>query len=247
MFTWPPTVTTILAHRPARPAPILDNDPPPVTSPLLHISNADALEGGNLVFHVSIDAPTDHDITFQAYTDTGTHPGQPGGPNVFFGNATAGVDFNGFGPTTYTIYAGDTSVDVSVHTRTDLVNESEETMSLRIQNATGATIQPGIGTGRGVGTIDDVPPTHVSIYADPNDDLFLGQFNFVVEGSDFVFHFHRDAADAALDVNYTIGGVLGGSATPGVDFTAADGATFTETSLGRAYGHLRCPFTSMQA
>ena len=117
-----------------------------------------------------------------------------------------------------------------MHTRTDLLIEPDETMSLRLSTVTGATITPGLGTSRGEGTILDVQPTHVSIYADPNDDLFLGQFNFADEGSDFVFHFHRDAADAALDVNYTIGGVLG--ATPGVDFTAADGATFTETSLG---------------
>jgi len=102
---------------------ILDNETAPVASPLLHISNASATEGGNLVFHVSIDAPTDHDITFQAFTDTGTHPGTPGGPNIFFGSATPGNlpggDYDGFMPTTYTIPAGQTSVDVSVHTRSD--------------------------------------------------------------------------------------------------------------------------------
>jgi hypothetical protein len=55
---------------------ILDND----TLPTLHISNASAVEGGNLVFHVSIDQPTDHNITFLGSTDTGTHSGAPGAP-----------------------------------------------------------------------------------------------------------------------------------------------------------------------
>ena len=120
---------------------ILDNDANP--SPLLHISSASALEGGNLVFHVSIDAPTDHNITFQAFTDTGTHPANAGGTNVFFGNATPGNlpggDYDGFMPTTFTILAGQTSVDVSVHTRVDFLTEGAETMSLRLQNASGAT------------------------------------------------------------------------------------------------------------
>jgi len=45
---------------------------------------------------------------------------------VNFGTATAGNlpggDYDGFPQQTYTIHAGDTSVDVSVHTRTDLVH-----------------------------------------------------------------------------------------------------------------------------
>ena len=52
---------------------ILDNDTPPA-SPVLHISSPSAAEGGNLVFRVSIDAPTDHDITFVASTMTGANP-----------------------------------------------------------------------------------------------------------------------------------------------------------------------------
>lgn len=201
---------------------IIDNDV--VASPLLHISNASATEGGNLIFHVSIDAPTDHDITFQAFTDTGTHSATPGGPNVFFGNATAGNlpggDYDGFTATTYTILAGHTSVDVSVHARTDFLNEGDETMSLRLQNATGATIQAGVGTGRAIGTIIDVPPvpvTHVSFYADPNT---------ITEGNDLTYHFHRDVATNALDVHYWMGTFTAGGATPGTDFTA-DEVNFT--------------------
>lgn len=202
---------------------ILDND----TLPLLHVSNASAVEGQNLVFHVSVDAPVDHDITFSAFTDTGTHT-VPGNSNpIFFGNATAGNaptggDYDGFPPTTYTIHSGETSVDVSVHARTDLLTEGDETMSLRIQNATGATIEPGIGTGRGIGTIIDNPPqpvtiTHVSFYADPND---------ATEGNDLPFHFHRDITTTAQDVKYWMGTFPLGGATPGVDFTA-DSVNFT--------------------
>jgi hypothetical protein len=201
---------------------ILDNDAPPAVSPVLHISNASAVEGGNLVFHVSIDAPADHNITFQAFTDTGTHLANPSATTpTFFGNATAGNlpggDYDGFMPTTYTIFAGETSVDVSVHTRTDMVSEGNETMSLRLQNATGATIQPGVGTGRGVGTIIDDPVTKISYYADPDN---------IVEGDDLVFHFHRDVSTEALDLHYWMGTFPAGGATPGTDFTA-DGVNFT--------------------
>ena len=208
---------------------ILDNDPN--ASPLLHVSNAAATEGGNLVFHVSIDAATDHDITFQAFTDTGTHLANPTATSpTFFGNATAGNlpggDYDGFTPTTYTIHAGDTSVDISVHTRVDFVNEGTETMSLRIQNASGATITPGVGTGRGVGTITDEPVTKVSYYADPSHVAAGTGFNDFTEGNDLTFHFHRDVATSALDVHYVIASNdQFGGATPGVDFTA-DGTSF---------------------
>jgi hypothetical protein len=199
---------------------ILDNDPPPVSSPVLHISDASAVEGGNLVFHVSIDAPTDHDITFQAVTLTG--PNLSGGPPASFGTATPGNqpngDYDGFPtPQTYTIHTGDTSVDISVHARSDFLTEGDETMSVRLQNATGATIQPGLGTTRGVGTIVDDPMTHVSFYADPNN---------VPEGSDLTFHFHRDVTTSALDLHYWMNTFPSGGATPGVDFTA-DNTTFT--------------------
>ena len=220
---------------------ILDNDANP--SPLLHISNASAVEGQNLVFHVSIDAPTDHDITFQAFTDTGTHMANPSTPgNIFFGNATAGNlsggDYDGFMLTTYTIHAGDTSVDISVHARTDLLTEGPETMSLRIQNPTGSTITPGVGTGRGIGTIIDNPPapvTHVSFYADPVNPSNPPGFNQVFEGNDFVFHFHRDVTTTALDVHYLFGGGFpGGTATPGADFTVDDPSMVVHFAAGQA-------------
>src|SRR5262249_19915716 len=138
-------------------------------------------------------------ITFQAFTDTGTHPGMPGGDPVFFGNATAGNlpggDFDGFPPTNFTILAGQTGVDISVHTRPDFVNEGDEIMSLRLQNVNGATISPGIGTSRGVGTIIDDPVTKISYYADPvnpSNPHSPPGFNQVVEGNDFAYHFHRD-------------------------------------------------------
>ena len=201
---------------------ILDND----TLPTLHITSPSAVEGGNLVFHVTIDQPTDHAITFQAFTDTGTHTATPGGPppSINFGTATAGNlpggDYDGFPQTTYTIAAGQTFVDISVHARTDSFIEGNETMSLRLSNATGAIIGSGIGNGRGVGTIIDdapAPTTHVSFYADANA---------VTEGQDLAFHFHRDITSSALDVKYWMGTFQAGGATPGVDFTA-DSTTLT--------------------
>jgi Calx-beta domain/RTX calcium-binding nonapeptide repeat (4 copies) len=218
---------------------ILDNDPAPVTTPQLHVSNASAVEGGNLVFHVSIAAATDHDITFQAFTDTGTHSANPGGPNVIFGTATAGNlpggDYDGFPATSYTIHAGDTSVDISVHARIDnLNNEGDETMSLRLQNASGATITSGIGNGRGVGTIVDNPVTKVSIYTDPLNNGPGGIFNQTAEGNDITFHFHRDVSTAALDVHYLIGGFPGGGATPGTDFTSLSGFNVVHFGAGQS-------------
>jgi hypothetical protein len=205
---------------------ILDDEAPPITLPLLHISNASAVEGGTLVFQVSIDGPTDHDITFNAFTASG-----PG-----FGTATGGgVDFNGFPATLYTIPAGQTSVDIPVVTRVDFVNEGEETMSLRIQNPTGATIEPGVGTGRGIGTIIDDPVITVSFYADPSNVTPLPQgFNQTTEGDDIVFHFHRDVTTTALDVYYSISSFPGGGATPGTDFTAASGFNFVHFEAGQA-------------
>jgi hypothetical protein len=201
---------------------IQDND----TLPLLHISNSSAVEGNNLIFHVALDRPADHDITFQAFTDTGTHARSNSDPTlVNFGTATAGNlpggDYDGFTPQTYTIHAGDTSVDISIHTRTDLATEGNETMSLRLTNANGATIGTGgIGEGRGVGTIIDNPPaptTHVSFYADAAN---------ITEGQDLVFHFHRDITSSALDVKYWMGTFPLNGATPGTDFTA-DNTAFT--------------------
>ena len=124
--------------------------------------------------------------------------------------------------TTYTIAAGQTSVNVEVQTKQDTLVEGNEFMSLRLLSATGAIIENGIGNGRGIGTIidDDVAPppvTHVSFYADPQN---------IAEGNDLVFHFHRDLTTSALDVKYYMGTFPAGGATPGVDFTA-DNTTFT--------------------
>lgn len=195
-------------------ATIIDAQTPP---PALHIANAVATEGGTLVFRVSLDAPVGYDITFDARTDTGTHAVSGTDPTlVNFGTATPGNqpngDYNGFPATQYTIHAGDTYVDIPVTTRTDALIEGNETMSLRLSNASGATIVPGVGTGRGIGTIVDGTPqiTRVSYYADADN---------VTEGGDLRFYFHRDVATAALDVRYWMNTFPGGGAIPGVDFT----------------------------
>lgn len=206
-------------------ASIVDAQTPPPPLPVLRISNATISEGGALVFRVSIDAPVAHAISFDARTDTGTHAVSPSDPTlVNFGTATAGNlpngDYNGFPATQYIIPAGQTWVDIPVTTRQDLLAEGNETMSLRLSNASGATIVSGVGFGRGVGTIVDVPPTpvtHVSYYADANN---------VTEGGDLVFYFYRDVATSDLDLHFWMNTFPGGGATPGVDFTA-DGVAFT--------------------
>lgn len=121
---------------------ISDNDAPPAPPPKISISDASAAEGETARFTLSLDRAAASDVTVLLTTYKGT------------ANRN-GADYNGFIDRKATIKAGQTSATVLVTTIDDKVKESNETFTVEIASATGATIS----RRRANGTIIDNDPS----------------------------------------------------------------------------------------
>ena len=113
-------------------------------SPLLSVSDARATEGALVEFTVSLSAASGQQVTVQYATADGT--------------AESGADFTPASGT-LTFAANETSKSVYVATGRDAVDEENETFTLRLSNASGASIADGEATG----TISDEESPFVSV------------------------------------------------------------------------------------
>jgi hypothetical protein len=121
---------------PPPPPPLPPPPPPPSSSGLLSINDAQANEGGALVFTVSLSAAQSTTVSVSYATAVGT-----AGTTDF--TAVSGV---------LQFSAGQTSKMVSVATINNTIVEATETLSLNLSNATGPA---SISDVQGIGTIFD--------------------------------------------------------------------------------------------
>ncbi len=107
--------------------------------PVLSVADARAAEGSNLAFTVTLDTAAAGEITVDYATSDGT--------------ATAGADYTASSGT-LTFAAGETSKTVSVALLRDADTEADETLTLALSGASGATI----GTASATGTVANAAP-----------------------------------------------------------------------------------------
>ena len=115
------------------------DEPVAAGPPALSVSDARAIEGQAVEFTVSLSAASGAAVTVDYATSDGT--------------AAAGADYTAASGT-LTFAAGETLKTVEVRTLSDTAAESDETLTLTLANASGATIADGEATG----TVTDVPP-----------------------------------------------------------------------------------------
>jgi CSLREA domain-containing protein len=177
-----------------------------VNAPAFSIDDVTASEGNSgttdFTFHVTRSGATAFTTTVDYATADGTATGGTCG--------TAGVDYASKSGT-LSFAPGDTSLDIVVKVCGDTAYENEETFTVNLSNAAGATI----ADGQGLGTIqnDDAQPT-LSI-----DDVTHNEGDSGT--TDFTFHVTRTGATAlSVTVSYA---TADGTATAGSDYTATNG------------------------
>ena len=122
--------------------------------PVLSVADARAAEGSNLAFHVTLDEAATEEITVDYATADGT--------------ATSGADYTA-ATGTLTFAVGETSKTVSVPLLRDADTEADETLTLTLSGASGATIGTASATGTVANTAppaDTVPPAPESAEVD---------------------------------------------------------------------------------
>jgi len=171
---------------------ILDDDAPSSIS----VADASIAEGdagqSTLTFAVTLDRESGHNVSVDYATANGT--------------ASAGADYAAISGQ-LNLRAGTTSASVDVTVLADTVDETDETLTLQLSNATNATI--GDATAQGTIIDDDsaVPPAvNVSIGPAANS----------AEGGSLVYPVSLSMASAVdIDIQYQ---TRAGSATSGADF-----------------------------
>ena len=117
---------------------IIDDDAPDPAGPALTVSDARAREGEILRFQVILTPPGSETVTVDYQTASGT--------------AVEGLDFIAAG-SRLTFEPGIAQQTVEVRTRKDDIDESNETLTLRLSNAHGARLQDAVGTGTIIGAV----------------------------------------------------------------------------------------------
>jgi hypothetical protein len=170
---------------------IIDDDP----LPTLSVSNASATEaaGGKMTFTVTLSQVSASDVTVQ-YAVVG-------------GTATGGDDYLA-SPGTLTIKAGETTGTFTVFLIEDSIVEGNEDFTVRLSNATNATIASGTGTGTIIDN-DSLPTLSIN---NASAKESAGKITFTVTLS--------AASESDVTVNYV---TAGGTATAGADYTSASG------------------------
>ena len=168
-------------------------------APVLSIGDAEAAEGAvALEFRVTLDRAAVGEVTVDWATADGT--------------AQAGTDYSA-GSGTLTFEAGETGGTVSVVVSGDSVDEPDETLTVRLSNASGATL--GDDTGTGTIVDDDLPLVTVAAETDA-----------VAEGGSAVFILTRAGElSNELSVAFEVtggDGVLAGAPPAGAAFGAGE-------------------------
>ena len=117
---------------------IIDDDAPDPAGPALTVSDARAREGEILRFQVILTPPGSETVTVDYQTASGT--------------AVEGLDYIAAG-SRLTFEPGIAQQTVEVRTRKDDIDESNETLTLRLSNAYGARLQDAVGTGTIIGAL----------------------------------------------------------------------------------------------
>ena len=168
-----------------------------VPLPKLSIVDTTVVEGGTAQFTVRLSPASEQTVTVSYRTASGT--------------AVAGRDFD-TASGTLTFTPGNRRQSIAVPTREDDLDEPNETFTVRLNNAIGATLEDGSATGT---IVDDdvsvsVPPPTLSI----TDAT-------VVEGETARFAVRLSpASEQTVTVSYR---TVGGTAAAGQDFDAASG------------------------
>ena len=123
---------------------------PDTPLPVLSVADARADEGGSLEFAVTLSEAAAGEITVDYATSDGT--------------ANAGADYTAASGT-LTFAAGETAKTVSVALLHDGSAENDETLTLALSNASGATV----GDGEATGTVADVAPLTASFHGLPDE------------------------------------------------------------------------------
>ena len=118
---------------------IIDDDAPDPVGPALTVSDAKAREGEILRFQVILTPPGSETVTVDYQTATGT--------------AVEGLDYIAAGGS-LTFKPGIAQQTVEVQTRKDDIDESNETLTLRLSNAYAARLQDAVGIGTIIGTLE---------------------------------------------------------------------------------------------
>ena len=136
-------VNASLPADPTATATITDNDDPPMMS----VSDADALEGDDIVFTVRLSAVSGKTVAVSVATNIETGD-----------TAAAGGDFTPVSATTLTFAPGETEKMVTVTTTEDETDEDDETLTLTLSNEVNASL-PADPTATGTIRNDEDDPT----------------------------------------------------------------------------------------
>lgn len=185
---------------------LIDDDD--ASAPTISIADAaDVAEGNNAMFTVTLSAAASGSVTVSYSTVDGN------GPTA----AVGGQDFIAQSSQTLTFTAGQTQKTISIVTIDDPVVENDETFSVVLSNANGATITTAEGTG--TITDNDVAPPSISI----------ADAQAVSEGGDALFVVTLSSTSLnTVTVDYsTIDGNGPNGAMGGSDFVAQTNQTLT--------------------
>ena len=166
-----------------------------VPLPKLSIVDTTVVEGGTAQFTVRLSPASEQTVTVSYRTASGT--------------AVAGRDFD-TASGTLTFAPGNTRQSIAVPTREDDLDEPNETFTVRLNNAIGATLEDASAMGTIIDDDVPVPPPTLSI----TDAT-------VVEGETARFAVRLSpASEQTVTVSYR---TVGGTAAAGQDFDAASG------------------------
>ena len=178
---------------------ITDDDDPPVISigsPSVTEGDSGDQTAAKLTFTVSLDAASSKTVTV-AYADTNT------------GTAASGIDYTAITAATLSFAPGETEKTVDVTVTGDELDESNETVILRLSSPTNATLTGGATTLDGTGTITDDDTATLSI-----DDATAA------EGASATFTIRLSTArSTATTVTATTSTETGDTATAPADYT----------------------------
>ena len=176
---------------------ITDDDATPTVS----ISSPSVTEGNSgsatLTFNVTLSAASGKTVKVNYAEGTG-------------GSAAKGTDYTALDSGTLTFAAGDTSKTIGVTVAGDTLDEDDETVVVKLNSPTNATL--GTATGTGTITDDDAEPSLSITGESVTENAAAGKAVFTVTLS--------PASGRRVTVDYATSGV---SATQGTDYTAASG------------------------
>ena len=152
--------------------------------PELSVADASATEGDTVTFTVSLSEPSGQQVTVDYATSDGT--------------AASGTDFTAASGT-LTFAAGDSSKAVSVATADDTVDEENETFTLTLSNASGASLGDATATGTIADNETSAPPLTAS-FEDMPESHDGTRISFGLTFSEELSVSYRTLRDQAFDV-----------------------------------------------